>query len=260
MSYQNLLLERDGAVATLTVNRPAKLNALNHATIDELAAAFDAIEADVDLHAVVLTGAGDKAFVAGADISEINSLTPNEALGFARRGQHLMRRIELFPKPVIAAVNGFALGGGCELALACTLRMAASTARIGLPEIKLGIMPGFGGTQRVARQAGRAAALELALTGEPITAERAYQLGLVHRISEPADLLSDARTLAATLARQAPVAMSHIITAVSHGAEIPLDQALDMECQLFSLCCATEDMQEGTRAFLEKRKATFSGR
>ncbi len=261
MSSNDLLLCEDrGSVRILTINRPSKLNALNRATIDALDAAFDDVEGLKGIRALVLTGAGEKAFVAGADISELATLSPVDALAFSEHGQRLMRRIEQFPVPVIAAINGFALGGGCELALACTLRVAGARARLGLPEIGLGIMPGFGGTQRVARLAGRSVALDLALTGRQIDAQSAERLGLVHRVSDQTSPLDDALELAEALTASAPVAVRHIIAAIGQGIETPLDQALATESQLFALCCATEDMREGTRAFMEKRKAEFTGR
>ena len=260
MAYDNLLVERDGAVATITINRPDKLNALNHATVRALDAAFNELGQDDAVRAVIITGAGDKAFVAGADIGEINKQSPQQALTFARRGQAVMRNIEQLGKPVIAAINGFALGGGFELALACTLRIAADTAKLGLPEIKLGIMPGFGGTQRVARLAGRGVAADLALTGRQIDAEQAERLGLVHRVVPAQSLLDSASELAAKLADNAPIAMANILAAIDQGSESALDQALEIESQLFALCCATEDMQEGTEAFLAKRQPQFKGR
>ncbi|MDX1569655.1 MAG: enoyl-CoA hydratase-related protein [Xanthomonadales bacterium] len=260
MDFENLLVDQDGPIVTITINRPAKLNALNSRTLTELGMAFEDCAADDEVRCVILTGAGSKAFVAGADISEINTLTANEAMDFSRHGQELMRRIEQLGKPVVAAINGFALGGGFELALACTLRLASDNAKLGLPEITLGVMPGFGGTQRVSRIAGRSVALELALTGQPMDAARAAELGLVHRVVEGGKLLEETRTLAERLARNAPIATAHILEAIDRGGDVGLGAALAMETHLFGLCCATEDMVEGTSAFLEKRKPEFRGR
>ncbi len=253
------LLSNDGCY-TITINRPDKLNALNRQVVTELHHAFESVACDESIRVVVLTGAGDKAFVAGADISEINTLNPMDAQQFAQYGQQLMSRIEQLGKPVIARINGFALGGGCELAMACTLRIASSNARMGLPEIGLGIMPGFGGTQRMARLVGEGKAVELALTGRLIKADEALQLGLLNQVCEPAQLDDTIQTLVSQLAHSAPLAMRNIIAAVQAAGDVPLQSGLDYEAQLFGLCCATEDMREGTTAFLEKRKAEFRGR
>ncbi len=259
MSYANLLIEDQDAVRTITVNRPDKLNALNHATIGELQRAFDAARSDASVRVLVLTGAGPKAFVAGADISEFASATPVQARDFSEAGQRMMRGVETLGKPVIARVNGFALGGGMELAMCCHLRIAADNAKLGAPEINLGILPGFGGTQRLTRLTGRAAALELCLLGAPITAERAFQLGIVNRVVPAAELDAEVARVAAQLARSAPHALRAILDAVILGADMPIDQGLSYETHLFAVTASTEDMREGTRAFLEKRAAVFRG-
>lgn len=260
MAFHTLKIADDGAVRTLTLDRPDKLNALNREVIAELKTAFAQIAADDGVRAVVLTGSGEKAFVAGADIAEMSALAPLQLRDFSRRGQALMLTIERLGKPVIAAINGFALGGGFELAMACHLRIAADTAKIGQPEVKLGLVPGFGGTQRLPRLAGRGAALELCLTGEPIDAVRAYQLGLVNRVVPAPQLMAESAALAAKLATLAPQALRGVIDAVVNGGECALDQGLDYETQVFAVLAGSEDMREGTSAFLEKRKPAFIGR
>ena len=260
MSDNNLLVERDGAVLTITINRPKVLNALNAATLDELGRALDAVVADPEVRAVILTGAGDKAFVAGADINELAVQTPVGGREHARRGQALLDRLERLGKPVIAAVNGFALGGGCELAMACTLRLAADTARLGQPEINLGLIPGYAGSQRLPRLVGRGRALDLLLTGRQVQAAEALEMGLVNRVVPAADLMDEARSLAGALASKAPVAVRYILEAVAAGLEMPFAEAEDYEATLFGLVSTTEDMREGTKAFLEKRKPEFTGR
>lgn len=259
MAFQNIESTSDNGIARITINRPDKLNALNLDTLLELGEAFEHAANSEDIRVIILTGSGEKAFVAGADITEINQLSPMEAKDFSELGQQLMLQIENLGKPVIAAVNGFALGGGCELALACPIRLASDNARFGLPEIKLGIMPGFGGTQRLVRMVGRAKALEMTLSGNPITAEDAMHINLVSKVYTQAELQDQAEKLAQTLANSAPIAMRHILHAIQHGADLPLQDALDMETQLFALCCSTNDMSEGTTAFLEKRQAEFNG-
>ncbi|HXW05036.1 MAG TPA: enoyl-CoA hydratase-related protein [Vicinamibacterales bacterium] len=257
---QNLLIERDGAIAVVTVNRPGVLNALNAQTMDELRRTILALKHDEGVRAVVITGAGEKAFVAGADINELAGQTPGSGKDHAAAGQHVLDLIEHMGKPVIAAINGYALGGGCELAMACTIRIAADTAKIGQPEINLGIMPGFAGSQRLPRLVGKGRALELLLTGDQITAEEAHRLGLVNRVVPAAELMSEARKLAGVLAAKAPVAVRYIIEAVNRGEQMSLAEAQTFEATLFGLAASTEDMREGTRAFLEKRKAVFKGR
>ncbi len=260
MTYENLLVEREGAVAVVTINRPEKRNALNALTISEIHHTMTALGADVSVRAIVLTGAGDKAFVAGADISELAVMTPAGGKDHAAAGQRAFDAIETLGKPVIAAVNGFALGGGCELAMACTLRIAADTARFGQPEINLGLTPGYAGTQRLPRLVGRGRALELLLTGDMITADRACEIGLVNRVVPAASLRAEALALATTLAAKAPIATQYILELVQRGAEMPLAEAQHLESTLFGLIASTEDMREGTSAFLEKRTAVWKGR
>lgn len=256
----NVLLTQEGAVATVTINRPDKLNALNADTLDELESAFREIESTESTLAVIVTGAGDKAFVAGADINELARQTPLSGKATARRGQSLLRGIELFPKPVVAAVNGFALGGGCELALACHVRMAAENAQFGLPEVSLGIIPGYGGTQRLARLVGRGRAIELTLTGQRITAEEAYRIGLVNHVVPQASLLEETHKLIGTMLRNGPVALTSALEAIHHGLEMSLDEGMQLEANLFGVVSTTEDMREGLTAFLDKRKPTFKNR
>ena len=260
MAFDNLLIERDGAVAIVTINRPKVLNALDTATLDELRRAILELKHDEAVRAVVLTGAGEKAFVAGADIRELAVMTPTGGREHAIRGQHVFDLVEQLGKPVIAAINGFALGGGCELAMACTIRLAAETAKLGQPEINLGLIPGYGGTQRLARLVGKGRALELLLSGDQITAPEAHRIGLVNRVLPPGELLAEARALAASLAARAPVAIHYILEAVHKGLEMPFAQAQIFEATLFGLVSSTEDMREGTSAFPEKRKAVFQGR
>lgn len=260
MTDSPLLTADHDAIRVITVNRPDKLNALNAATLDALHAAIDAAAGDDAVRAVVLTGAGPKAFVAGADIAEMSGLTPVQGRDFSQRGQRMMRRVEKMPKPVIAMVNGFALGGGLELAMCCHLRIAADTAKVGQPEINLGLVPGFGGTQRLLRLAGRAAVLELCLTGAPIDATRAQQLGIVNRVVPAAKLEAETMKLAAQLAAAAPLALRGILDCVNVGADCALDEAMEYEAAQFGLVFSTDDMREGTRAFLERRKPEFSGR
>jgi enoyl-CoA hydratase len=260
MTSQNLLYAVEAAVATVTINRPDKLNALNRATLAELDQVVDQIERDEQVRAVILTGAGEKAFVAGADIAELATLGPREGVALAERGQRLFRRLELLPKPVIAAVNGFALGGGLELAAACTLRIASENARLGQPEVKLGIIPGYGGTQRLPRLIGKGAALALLLTGDAISAQEAYRIGLVQQVVPLPDLRAAARQWAERMLANGPIALALTLEAVHRGLEMPLEAALNFEAAQFGICCSTEDMREGTRAFVEKRKAQFHGR
>jgi enoyl-CoA hydratase len=260
MAFENLLVERDGGVAVITVNRPKVLNALNSQTLDELRRAILELKHDTAVRAVVLTGAGDKAFVAGADINELAVQSPTGGREHALTGQHVLDLIEHMGKPVIAAINGYALGGGCELAMACTLRIAADTAKLGQPEINLGIIPGYAGTQRLSRIVGKGRALELLLTGDQVSAPDAHRLGLVNRVVPAGELLAEAKKLAATLASKAPIAVRYILDAVHKGTEMPFAQAQVFEATLFGLVSSTEDMREGTKAFLEKRKADFKGR
>ncbi|HET9483840.1 MAG TPA: enoyl-CoA hydratase-related protein [Xanthomonadales bacterium] len=258
--YETIRYEVDDPVATITLNRPEKYNALDRRTITELHAAFDAARDDAAVRVVVLAGAGGKAFVAGADIAELAALSPVEALEFSRHGQQLMTKIERLGKPVIASIGGFALGGGMELAMCCHLRIASDAAKLGQPEINLGVIPGFGGTQRLLRLAGRSAALELCLVGAQITAQRAHELGAVTRVVAADQLAAETKKLADQLASSAPHALRGILDAVVLGGEGPIDLGLDYESQAFAVCVSTDDMREGTKAFLEKRKAAFTGR
>jgi len=257
MEFENLLYAVDNSVALVTVNRPEKYNALNRQTIAGLEQCFAQIESDAGIRAVILTGAGEKAFVAGADINELASLRPLEARAHATRGQELFTRIEQLPKPTIAAINGFALGGGLELAMACSLRVASENARLGQPEVKLGILPGYGGTQRLPRLVGKGAALAMLLTGDPITAQEACRIGLVQQVVPPGELLAAARQWAGKMLANAPLALALCLDAVHRGLQMPLEAAMAFEAGQFGLSCATEDMREGTRAFLEKRQAHF---
>jgi enoyl-CoA hydratase len=260
MALEYLLVDRDGPVSIVTINRPKVLNALNGPTLDELDQVIDDARRDDGVRVIVLTGAGDRAFVAGADINELAVQTPVAGREHARKGQALFDRIERLGKPVIAAVNGFALGGGCELAMACTIRVAADTAKLGQPEINLGLLPGYAGSQRLPRLVGRGRALELLLLGHQITAEEAWRIGLVNRVVPAAQLMTEARALAQSLAAKAPVAVRYILDAVASGLDMSFADAQDYEATLFGLVSTTEDMREGTRAFLEKRKAEFKGR
>jgi enoyl-CoA hydratase len=260
MAFDNLLLERDGAVAIVTINRPKVLNALNAQTLEELRRIILDLKADDSVRVVILTGAGEKSFVAGADINELAVQTPTGGREHALTGQHVLDLIEHMGKPVIAAINGFALGGGCELAMACTLRLAADTARLGQPEINLGLIPGYAGTQRLSRLVGKGRAMELILGGAPIAAAEAERIGLVNRVVPAAELMAETRKLAAQLAKNAPIAMRYIITAINKGLEMPFAEGCVFEATLFGLIASTEDMREGTTAFLEKRKAEFRGK
>jgi enoyl-CoA hydratase len=257
---ENLIVEIVDGIATITVNRPKVLNALNAQTLDELRRVALALRRAEDVRCVIITGAGEKSFVAGADINELSVQSPVSGRDHAMRGQHIFDLIENMGKPVIAAINGFALGGGCELAMACTLRIAAETARLGQPEINLGIIPGYAGSQRLSRLVGRGRAMEMLLTGDHVTAAEAHRLGLVNRVVPAAELMAEVRKLAASLASKAPIAVRYIIDAVNKGLEMPFPDAQVFEATLFGLVSSTEDMREGTRAFLEKRKAEFKGK
>jgi enoyl-CoA hydratase len=260
MSLENLILERDGAVAVVTVNRPKVLNALNTATLEELRRTVLELKHDESVRVVIITGAGDKAFIAGADINELAVQSPVGGREHALAGQHVFDLIEHMGKPVIAAINGYALGGGCELAMACTLRVAADTAKLGQPEINLGIIPGYAGTQRLTRLVGRGRALEILLTGDQIPAQEAHRLGLVNRVVPAPELMTAVKQLAAALATKAPVAIRYILDAVDKGLDMPFAEAQIFEATLFGLVASTDDMREGTKAFLEKRKPDFKGR
>lgn len=260
MTFTNILLETKNSIGYVTVNRPDKLNALNQAVMAELGEAFAALGDDKGVRAVILTGAGEKAFVAGADISELAQQDAVAAKEFALRGQAVLNRIENLGKPVIACVNGFALGGGCELAMACTFRISSENARFGQPEVKLGIIPGYGGTQRLTRLVGKGRAMQLVLAGEMISAAEALRIGLVNEVVPQAELIARAEAICGKIIANAPLAVQYALEAVNHGAEMPLSEALFLEATLFGLCCATEDKNEGTRAFLEKRAAVFQGK
>jgi len=258
--YENILVDIEDGIATITFNRPKVLNALNVETTRELGAAFDAVAIDDSVHAVILTGAGEKAFVAGADIGVLNTYGPVEARDAAYLGQSTFDKVEECPKPVIAAINGFALGGGCEVALACHIRLAAEGAKIGLPEINLGVIPGHGGTQRLSRLIGKGRALELICTGDFISAADAQKYGIVNAVYPADELMERARELAANFASKPPVAMRYAIEAVNQGLNATLKEGQAIEAHLFGLCFATEDQSEGMEAFLGKRKAEWKGR
>jgi enoyl-CoA hydratase len=260
MAYENLLVEKKDGIAVVTVNRPDKLNALNGRTIEELDAAFSALGSDAEVRGVVLTGAGDKAFVAGADIAELAGLDAEAGRALSERGQRVFDRIEWLGKPVVAAVGGFALGGGCELALACHVRVASENASFGTPEVGLGLLCGYGGTQRLPRLVGRGPALEILLTGERIKAAEALRLGLVNRVVAPEDLLAQAEAILGKMIANGPLALRATLEAVHGGLDRPLGEAQAGEAQLFGELCGTEAAREGTRAFLEKRAPRFEGK
>jgi enoyl-CoA hydratase len=260
MSFTSLLYDVHEGIARVTINRPDKLNALNATVIAELADAVDHIEGDEAVRGVILTGAGPKAFVAGADIAELAGQGPMQAKARALTGQQMMRRLERCGKPVIAAVNGFALGGGCELAMACHLRVASDTAKFGQPEVKLGLGPGYGGTVRLPRLVGKGRALELLLTGAAIDAQEAYRIGLVNRVVPADRLLAESEQLLRSILEQAPLAVRLVLEAVETGLDLTVDEALLLEANHFGLLSSTADMQEGTAAFLAKRKPDFRGR
>jgi len=260
MSYQNIDVHVEDGIAVVTIAREEKRNALNDATLVELQQAFLGLRDRADVGGVIVTGRGDKAFVAGADIGELAALTPVAGREMARRGQRVMDVIERFPKPVIAAVNGFALGGGCELALACHVRIACEEAKLATPEVKLGILCGFGGTQRLARLVGRGRALEILLTGEMIDAAEALRIGLVNRVVPRASLLAESEALLRKMLQNGPLSLRFTLQAVGTGLDMPLDQGLELEATLFGLICTSDDMKEGTRAFLEKRPPRFTGK
>jgi len=245
-------------LAVVTINRPKSLNALNAEVITELDTLFASIEEDEDVAGIILTGAGDKAFVAGADIRQFTALDAESGQAFARRGQAVFTQIEQLRKPVIAAVNGFALGGGCELALACHLRFASSNAQFGQPEVNLGILPGYGGSQRLPRIVGKGLAMEMILTGEMVGAARAYEIGLVNRVSSPESLLDEARAMMSTILSKAPLAIGYSIEAVN-CSDRPMKEGMQREASLFGMACSTDDFTEGASAFLEKRAPVFKG-
>jgi len=260
MSYENILYEVRDQIARITVNRPQVLNALNRATVEELDRAFDAARADAGVRALIITGAGEKSFVAGADINELAKQSPVEGKDYSLFGQAAFHKLETMGKPSIAAINGFALGGGCELAMCCSMRIASKNARLGQPEVKLGLLPGYGGTQRLARLCGKGVAHELLLSGEMIPADEALRVGLVNHVVELPELIPAAEEIAQKIVANAPLAVKYAMEAVEHGMEMTQEEGLFLEATLFGLCCATEDMREGTKAFLEKRPAKFQGR
>lgn len=259
MSTDVVLASREEGILTLTINRPEKLNALNADVLEGLRSALHEAKRDAETGLVILTGAGEKAFVAGADIAGFAGMTPAAARDLARKGQSVLDLLEGLGKPSIAAVNGFALGGGCELAMACSIRIASQKARFGQPEVNLGLIPGYAGTQRLARLVGKGRALEMILAGDPISADEAYRIGLVNRVVAPDALVEECRTLAKKILSKAPLAVKYALEAVNLGVEMPFDQAENFEATLFGLCASTADMQEGVKAFLEKRPAQFKG-
>lgn len=259
-AYEFLRIEREDGIAVVVVNRPDKLNALNAATVAELDRAFRDLAADAQVRAVILTGAGEKAFVAGADIAELSRMGPIDGIQVSRQGQDAFRFLESMSKPVIAAVNGYALGGGLELALACHLRIASENARFGLPEVKLGIIPGYGGTVRLPRLIGKGRALELILTGAMIDAAEAHRIGLANRVVPQVELMTEAQALARTIAANGPIALAFAIESVNRGMATSLEDGLTLESNLFGLLASTDDMREGMQAFLEKRQAEFKAR
>jgi len=260
MAYENLLYEKKDGIVIITFNRPKVLNALNRKTVEELQQALLDARDDTSVRVLILTGSGEKAFVAGADINELAQQTPVNGKEFSNFGQGVFHLLETIGKPSICAINGFALGGGCELALSCSIRLASKTAKLGQPEVKLGIIPGYGGSQRMARLCGKGVAHELCLTGEMITAEEAQRIGLVNHVYEPAELLPAAEATAKKIIEKAPLAVKYCMEAIDRGAEMPQGEGLFLEATLFGLCCATDDMREGTKAFLEKRPAQFKGK
>jgi enoyl-CoA hydratase len=260
MTYENLLYEKRERIGLITFSRPKVLNALNRKTLEELNYVLTSAHEDDDVRVLILTGAGEKAFVAGADIGELAVQTPASGKEMAAFGQSVLHRLETLGKPSIAAINGFALGGGCEIALACSIRLASKTAKLGQPEVKLGIITGYGGSQRLTRLCGKGVAHELCLTGEMISADEALRIGLVNHVYEPEELLPAAETMAKKIIANAPLAVRYTIEAIEHGAEMPQKEGQYLETTLFGLCAATEDMREGMRAFLGKCLAQFRGR
>jgi enoyl-CoA hydratase len=259
VSFETILLETRAPLAIITLNRPQVLNALNAALLSELASAIEVVAADPEIRVLLLTGAGPKAFAAGADIAELAALDAESGRAYAARGQAFSRQLETFGKPIIACINGFALGGGCELAMACTLRLAADTAKLGQPEVKLGVIAGFGGTQRLPRLVGRGAALRLLLSGMTISAAEALRIGLVDEVVPAAELMARAEALALEIAANAPLAIERTLLAVDSGLDLSLEDALADEARHFGQTCATHDKAEGTAAFLAKRAAVWTG-
>jgi len=260
MNFENLLIEKKNAIAYVTVNRPKVLNALNMATMEELRTAFTDIKNDTSIRVVLFTGSGEKAFIAGADIGELAKQDAVAGKEYTHRGQSMLDLMENLGKPVIACINGFALGGGCEVAMACTMRLASDNAKLGQPEVKLGIIPGLGGSQRLPRLVGKGIAMQLVLAGEMITAQEAFRIGLVNEVTAPADLIPRAEAIAQKIIANAPLAVQFAMEAVNKGMEMNLAEGLYLEATLFGVCCATDDKKEGTVAFLEKPPTQFKGR
>jgi enoyl-CoA hydratase/carnithine racemase len=260
MAYENLLLEKKNSIAYVTVNRPKVLNALNMATMDELRDVFTDVKNDSSVRVAILTGAGEKAFIAGADIGELAKHDAVSGKEYTHRGQSVLDLIENLGKPVIACINGFALGGGCEIAMACTMRLASENAKLGQPEVKLGIIPGYGGTQRLPRLVGKGMAMQMVLAGEMISAQEAHRIGLVNEVTPAAELIPRAEAIANKIIANAPLAVQFAMEAVNKGMEMTLQEGLYLEAVLFGVSCATEDKKEGTTAFLEKRQAQFKGK
>src|SRR5437762_4424418 len=260
MNFENILFDKKNAIAYVTVNRPKVLNALNMATMEELRTAFTDIKNDTSIRVVLFTGSGEKAFIAGADIGELAKQDAVAGKEYTHRGQSMLDLMENLGKPVIACINGFALGGGCEVAMACTMRLASDNAKLGQPEVKLGIIPGLGGSQRLPRLVGKGIAMQLVLAGEMISAQEAHRIGLVNEVVAPAELIPRAESIAQKIIANAPLAVQWAMEAVNKGLEMTLPEGLYLEATLFALCCATEDKKVGTSAFLEKRAAQFHGK
>lgn len=260
MEYKNLLINVKDQVAVVTLNRPDKLNALNYQTLTELRSAFEELDSNTDVYVVIITGSGEKAFVAGADISELNKLDMLAGKKFAEFGQSVFSFIENFNKPVIAAVNGFALGGGCELALSCHIRLVSENAKFGQPEVNLGIIPGYGGTQRLTRLINSGRAMEMILTGDMVDANEAFRIGLANKVYPQSELMSKAWDMAIKISSKGQQAIRLAVKAVNVVDEVSSQQGQNVEAGLFALCCGTEDFKEGTSAFLEKRKPSFKNK
>src|SRR5579863_1634434 len=259
MTFQNIKSETKNHIAYITIDRPKVLNALNMATMQEIKQAFAAAKEDADVRVVILTGSGEKAFVAGADIGELSAHTPVSAKAYTHQGQAIIDAIENLGKPVIACINGFALGGGCEIAMACTMRLASDNARLGQPEVKLGLIPGYGGTQRLPRLVGKGRAMQLILSGEMISAQEAHRIGLVNEVVPAAELIPRAEAILKQIFANAPLAVKYSLAAVNNGLEISQSEGQALEAAFFGLCAGTEDKKEGTQAFLEKRAPRFQG-
>ncbi|HZP62424.1 MAG TPA: enoyl-CoA hydratase-related protein [Terriglobales bacterium] len=260
MNFENILFEKKNSIAYITINRPKVLNALNMATMEELRAAFHDIKSDTGIRVVIMTGSGEKAFIAGADIGELSQHDPVTAKAYTHRGQSVVNLIENLGKPVIACINGFALGGGCEIAMACTMRLASENAKLGQPEVKLGLIPGYGGTQRLPRLVGKGVAMQLVLTGDLISAQEGHRIGLINEVVAAAELIPRAEAIAQKVIANGPLAVQYSIEAINKGMEMTVSEGLFLEATLFGVICATEDKKEGTTAFLEKRQARFKGK